>query len=38
MLKLSLYDHSDAYTLVSEAITVAELAAGGGNNNKKVTL
>ena len=33
MLILSLCDYSDAYILVSGTIAVAELAAGGGNNN-----
>ena len=33
MLKSSLCNYSDAYILVSGTITVAELAAGGGNNN-----
>ena len=33
MLKSSLCNYSDAYILVSGSITVAELAAGGGNNN-----
>ena len=36
MLNSSLCDYSDAYILVSETITVAVLAAGGGNNNIKV--
>ena len=33
MLSLSLCDYSDVYILVSGTIAVAELAAGGGNNN-----
>ena len=33
MLKSSLCDYSDAYILVSGTITVAELTAGGGDNN-----
>ena len=33
MLKSSLCDYSDANTLASGTITVAELAAGGGGNN-----
>ena len=37
MLKSSLCDYSDAYILVSGTITVAALAAGGGNKNRKVT-
>ena len=36
MLRSHLCDYSDAYTLVSETITVAEVAAGGGNNNMQV--
>ena len=36
--KSSLCDYSDAYILVNRTITVAELVAGGGNNNKKITL
>ena len=37
MLKSSFCDYSDAHILVSGTITIAELAAGGGNNKKKVT-
>ena len=33
MLKSSLCNYSDAYTLVSGTITVSELAGGGGNKN-----
>ena len=33
MLSLSLCDYSDVYILASGTIAVAELAAGGGNNN-----
>ena len=33
MLRSSLCEYSDAYILVSGTITVAELAAGGGNQN-----
>ena len=36
MLMSNLCDYSDAYILVSGTITVAELAAGGGNNNIQV--
>ena len=36
MLKSSLCDYSDAYILVSGTITVATLAAGGGNNDTQV--
>ena len=36
MLKSSLCDCSDANTLVSGTITVAELAAGGGNNDIEI--
>ena len=36
MLRSSLCDYSDAYILVSGTITVAVLAAGGGNNNIQV--
>ena len=36
MLKSSLCDYSDANTLVSGTITVAELAAGGGNNDIEI--
>ena len=36
MLKSSLCDYSDVYILVSGNITVAALAAGGGNNGKNV--
>ena len=36
MLRSSLCDYSDAYILASGTITVAELAARGGNNNKQV--
>ena len=32
VLRLSLFDYSDAFTFVRGTITVAELAAGGGNN------
>ena len=35
-LKSSLYGYSDAYILLSGTITIAELAAGGGNNNIQV--
>ena len=37
MLKLSLCDYSDAYINASGTITVAEVVAGGGNNDEKVT-
>ena len=37
MLRSSLYDYSDAYILVSGAITVVALAVGEENNNKMVT-
>ena len=36
MLKSTLCDYSDAYILVSAAITVTELAADGGDNNIQV--
>ena len=36
MLRSSLCDYKDAYILVSGTITVAGLAAGGGNNNIQV--
>ena len=36
MLRSSLWDYSDAFILVSGTITVAALAAGGGNNNIQV--
>ena len=36
MLRSSLCDYSDAYILVSGTITVAELAAVGGNNDIQV--
>ena len=36
MLKKSLCDYSDAYILLSGTITVAQVAAGGGNNNIQV--
>ena len=36
MLRSSLCDYSDAYILVSGTITVAVLAAGGGNSNIQV--
>ena len=36
-MKQSLFDYSDAYILVSEAITIVALAAGGGNKSKMVT-
>ena len=36
MLRSSLYDYSDSYILVSGTIRVAELAAGGGNNNIQI--
>ena len=35
-LKSSLYGYSDAYILLSGTITIAELAAGGRNNNIQV--
>ena len=35
MLKLGLCDYSDVCILVSETITVAAFAAGGGNNDNK---
>ena len=35
-LKSNLYGYSDAYILLSGTITIAELAAGGGNNNIQV--
>ena len=36
MLRSSLCDYSDAYLLLSGTITVAALAAGGGNSNTQV--
>ena len=36
MLRSRLCDYSDAYILVSGTITVAELAAGGGNNGIQI--
>ena len=36
MLSSSLCDYSDAYILASGTITVATLAAGGGNSNIQV--
>ena len=36
MLKISLYDYSDAYILVSGTIIAASLAAGRGNNDIEV--
>ena len=36
MLRSSLCDYSDAYLLKSGTITVAALAAGGGNSNIQV--
>ena len=36
MLDSSLCDYRDAFKLVSETITVAELAAGRGDNNIQV--
>ena len=36
MYKSSLCDYSDAYILVSGTITLAEIAAGGGNNDIEV--
>ena len=36
-MKQSLCDYSDAYILVSEAITIVALAAAGGNKTKMVT-
>ena len=36
MLKSSLCDYIDLYILASGAITVSEVAAGGGNNNIEV--
>ena len=38
VIKSSLYDYIDACMLVSGTITVAEVAAGGGNNNIQVVL
>ena len=38
MLKSSLCDYNDAYILVSGTITVAEVAARGGNNDLEVVL
>ena len=35
MFRLSVCDYSDAYILVSGTITVAEVVAGRGNNNKQ---
>ena len=36
MLRSSLWDYSDAFILVSGTITIAALAAGGGNNTIQV--
>ena len=36
MSRSSICDHSDVYILASEIITVAELAAGGGNSGIQV--
>ena len=36
MLKPNLYNYSNAYILLSGTKTVAELVAGGGNNNIQV--
>ena len=36
MLRLSLRYYSDVYILVGGTITVAKLAAGGGNNNIQI--
>ena len=36
MLKSGLCDYGDAYILLSGTITVAEVAAGGENNNIRV--
>ena len=36
MLRSSLCDYSDAYIVASGTITIAALAAGGGNNNMQV--
>ena len=36
MLRSSLCDYSDAYVIISETITVAEIAAGRGNNGIEV--
>ena len=36
MLKSCLCDYSDAYILVSGTITVAEVVAGGGNNDIEI--
>ena len=33
MLRLTLCDYSDAYILLSGAIAVSDIAAGGGDNN-----
>ena len=38
VIKSSLCDYIDAYMFVSGTITVAEVAAGGGNNNIQVVL
>ena len=38
MLRSSLCDYSDAHILVSGTITVAEVAAGGENNNIQVAI
>ena len=38
MLKATLCDYSDTYILVSGTITVAALAADGGNNGIEVAL
>ena len=37
MLRSSLCDYSDAYIRVSGTIKFVALAAGAGNNNKKIT-
>ena len=36
MLKSHLFDYRDAYMLSSRTITVADLVAGGGNNNIQI--
>ena len=36
--KSSLCDYNDAYVILSRTITVAELQAGGGNNNIEVVI
>ena len=38
MLRLSLYDYSDAQILLSGTIAVTALAVGGGNNNIQAVL